>query len=144
MKALYFEQHGDLDVVKYGDVPDPQPGPGEVLIRVRACALNFLDIWVRVAVIATTAWMDCLYNVANRTTTIVDSDASIKPETAIPSFDVISFAAKWVTTVSKRSSMPEIAKADIQNNIFRAALKLSLRQPAPFTHVSMLFPKSKF
>ena len=47
MKALYFEEHGELDVVKYGDVPDPEPGPGEVLIRVRACALNFLDIWVR-------------------------------------------------------------------------------------------------
>jgi NADPH:quinone reductase-like Zn-dependent oxidoreductase len=47
MKALYFEQHGELDVVKYGDVPDLEPGPGEVLIRVRACALNFLDIWVR-------------------------------------------------------------------------------------------------
>ena len=47
MKALYFEQHGELDVVKYGDVPDPEFGPGEVLIRVRACALNFLDIWVR-------------------------------------------------------------------------------------------------
>ena len=47
MKALYFEQHGELDAVKYGDVPDPEPGPGEVLIRVRACALNFLDIWVR-------------------------------------------------------------------------------------------------
>jgi len=47
MKALYFKQHGELDVVKYGDVPDLEPGPGEVLIRVRACALNFLDIWVR-------------------------------------------------------------------------------------------------
>jgi NADPH:quinone reductase-like Zn-dependent oxidoreductase len=47
MKALYFDRHGELDVVKYGDVPDPEPGPGEVLIRVHACALNFLDIWVR-------------------------------------------------------------------------------------------------
>jgi len=47
MKALYFDKHGELDAVKYGDVPDPEPGPGEVLIRVRACALNFLDIWVR-------------------------------------------------------------------------------------------------
>ena len=47
MKALYFKQHGELDVIKYGDVPDLEPGPGEVLVRVRACALNFLDIWVR-------------------------------------------------------------------------------------------------
>ncbi len=47
MKALYFDQHGELEVVKYGDVPDLKPGPGEVLVRVRACALNFLDIWVR-------------------------------------------------------------------------------------------------
>ena len=47
MKAVYFDKHGELDVVKYGDVPDPQPGPEDVLIRVRACALNFLDIWVR-------------------------------------------------------------------------------------------------
>lgn len=47
MKALYFEDHGELDAVKYGDVPDPSPGPGEVLVRVRACAINHLDIWVR-------------------------------------------------------------------------------------------------
>ncbi len=47
MKALYFDRHGELDVVQYGEVPDPQPGPDEVLLRVRACALNYLDIWVR-------------------------------------------------------------------------------------------------
>ena len=47
MKALYFEKHGDLDEIQYGDVPDPQPGPDEVLVKVRACALNHLDIWVR-------------------------------------------------------------------------------------------------
>ena len=47
MKALYFQEHGDIDVVRYGDVPDPKPAPGQVLLRVRACALNHLDIWVR-------------------------------------------------------------------------------------------------
>ena len=47
MKALYFEEHGELDVIRYGDVPDPVPGPGEVLLRVRACGINHLDIWVR-------------------------------------------------------------------------------------------------
>ena len=47
MKALYFEEHGNLDVVRYGDVPDPVMGPDDVVVRVRACALNHLDIWVR-------------------------------------------------------------------------------------------------
>ncbi len=47
MKALYFEEHGELDVIQYGEVPDPSLGPGEVMLRVRACAINHLDIWVR-------------------------------------------------------------------------------------------------
>ena len=47
MKALYFKEHGDLDVIQYGDVADPKPGVREVLVRVRACAINHLDIWVR-------------------------------------------------------------------------------------------------
>jgi NADPH:quinone reductase-like Zn-dependent oxidoreductase len=47
MKALFFQKHGELDVVQYGDAPDPKPVAGEVLLRVRACAINHLDIWVR-------------------------------------------------------------------------------------------------
>jgi len=47
MKALHFLEHGELGVVRYGDVPDPVLQPGEVLVRVRACAINHLDIWVR-------------------------------------------------------------------------------------------------
>jgi NADPH:quinone reductase-like Zn-dependent oxidoreductase len=47
MKAVYFEQHGELDALRYGDVPEPAPRAGEALIRVRACGLNYLDVWVR-------------------------------------------------------------------------------------------------
>jgi NADPH:quinone reductase-like Zn-dependent oxidoreductase len=47
MKALYFNEHGELDKIRYGEVPDPVPGPNDVIVRVRACALNHLDIWVR-------------------------------------------------------------------------------------------------
>lgn len=47
MKAIFFEQHGEIDVLKYADLPDPVPQPGEALIRVKAVALNYLDIWVR-------------------------------------------------------------------------------------------------
>jgi NADPH:quinone reductase-like Zn-dependent oxidoreductase len=47
MKAFCFYEHGELDVMRYCDVPEPKPRAGEVLLRVEACALNHLDIWVR-------------------------------------------------------------------------------------------------
>jgi NADPH:quinone reductase-like Zn-dependent oxidoreductase len=47
MKAIFFESHGDIDVLRYGELPVPQPRPQEALVRVRAVALNHLDIWVR-------------------------------------------------------------------------------------------------
>lgn len=47
MKAIYFEQHGGPEVLRFGDLPDPVPAEGEALIRVCAVALNHLDIWVR-------------------------------------------------------------------------------------------------
>ena len=47
MKALCFHEHGSQDVLRYEDVPDPEVRPGRVLIEVKSCALNHLDIWVR-------------------------------------------------------------------------------------------------
>jgi NADPH:quinone reductase-like Zn-dependent oxidoreductase len=47
MKAVRFHQHGGPEVLRYEDAPEPSPGPGEVLVRVRACALNHLDLWER-------------------------------------------------------------------------------------------------
>jgi NADPH:quinone reductase-like Zn-dependent oxidoreductase len=47
MKAIVFQQHGGPEVLQYADVPDPDPRPNEVLVGVRACALNHLDLWVR-------------------------------------------------------------------------------------------------
>ncbi|WP_430506377.1 zinc-binding dehydrogenase [Haloparvum sp. PAK95] len=47
MKAVQFSEHGDRDVIEYGDYPDPEPGRGEVLLDVKAGALNHLDIWTR-------------------------------------------------------------------------------------------------
>ncbi|MBI4549637.1 MAG: zinc-binding dehydrogenase [Candidatus Omnitrophica bacterium] len=47
MKAVIFEKHGSLEELKWTDVPDPEPAPGEVLVRVRACSINHLDIWER-------------------------------------------------------------------------------------------------
>ena len=47
MKAVVFEQHGGTDVLSYTDIPEPEPGPYEVLIEVKAAGANFNDIWAR-------------------------------------------------------------------------------------------------
>ena len=47
MKAVRYHQHGSPDVLCYEDAPDPVLAAGEALVRVRACALNHLDLWAR-------------------------------------------------------------------------------------------------
>jgi NADPH:quinone reductase-like Zn-dependent oxidoreductase len=47
MKAVFIKEHGGQNKLIYGERPLPPVGPDEVLVRVKACALNHLDIWVR-------------------------------------------------------------------------------------------------
>jgi NADPH:quinone reductase-like Zn-dependent oxidoreductase len=47
VKAVRIHEDGGPDVLRYEDVPDPEPGPGEVLLELRAAGLNHLDVWVR-------------------------------------------------------------------------------------------------
>jgi NADPH:quinone reductase-like Zn-dependent oxidoreductase len=47
MKAIRFHQFGGPEVLKYEDVADVRPRDDQVLVRIRACALNHLDLWIR-------------------------------------------------------------------------------------------------
>ncbi len=47
MQAVQFDAHGDRDVIEYGAFPDPEPDRDEVLVDVKAGALNHLDVWTR-------------------------------------------------------------------------------------------------
>jgi NADPH:quinone reductase-like Zn-dependent oxidoreductase len=47
MKAVVMRAHGGPEVLEYAEIQDPMAAPGEALVRVRACALNRLDIWTR-------------------------------------------------------------------------------------------------
>jgi len=47
MKAAYLTAHGGTEVLTYGELPDPVPETGEVLVRVHACGINHVDLWIR-------------------------------------------------------------------------------------------------
>ncbi|WP_418282759.1 zinc-binding dehydrogenase [Halorubrum sp. DTA98] len=47
MKAVQFSAHGDRDVIEYGEFPEPEPAADEVVVDVKAGALNHLDVWTR-------------------------------------------------------------------------------------------------
>jgi NADPH:quinone reductase-like Zn-dependent oxidoreductase len=47
MKAIRIHEFGGPEVLRYEDVPDPQPRKDQVLVHVKACAMNHLDLWVR-------------------------------------------------------------------------------------------------
>ncbi len=50
MKAVYITGHGGIDVLQYGDLPEPEIGPNDVKVRVHAAALNRLDVYTRAGV----------------------------------------------------------------------------------------------
>ncbi len=47
MKAVYITEHGGIEKLIYGELRDPVPEGDEVLVRVRACGVNHIDLWVR-------------------------------------------------------------------------------------------------
>jgi NADPH:quinone reductase-like Zn-dependent oxidoreductase len=47
MKAVFLTSQGEANALQYGDLPDPEPGPGEVLVRVRATSINRRDVFER-------------------------------------------------------------------------------------------------
>src|ERR1051325_12138768 len=47
MRAVVFKEHGGPEVLRYAEAPEPSIKANEVLVEVRACALNHLDVWAR-------------------------------------------------------------------------------------------------
>jgi NADPH2:quinone reductase len=51
MRAAYIEKSGPPDVIRVGDLPVPEPGPGQALVRIKAVALNPFDLYLRAGVV---------------------------------------------------------------------------------------------
>jgi len=47
MKTVCLTEHGGIDVLTYRELPDPVLTEGDVLVRVRACGVNHVDLWIR-------------------------------------------------------------------------------------------------
>jgi NADPH:quinone reductase len=47
MKAVFVEQPGGVENLKYGDIPQPSPGPGQALVKIAASGVNYIDIYFR-------------------------------------------------------------------------------------------------
>ena len=47
MRAAFIARHGGPEAVEFGDLPEPAPGPSEVLVRVKAASMNRLDLYTR-------------------------------------------------------------------------------------------------
>jgi NADPH2:quinone reductase len=47
MKAVFVEQPGGVENLKYGDIPKPSPGPGQALVKIAASGVNYIDIYFR-------------------------------------------------------------------------------------------------
>ncbi len=46
MKALFFKNHGSIENLEYGEIAEEKPKNNEILLKVKACAINHLDLWV--------------------------------------------------------------------------------------------------
>ena len=53
MKAIRVYEAGGPEVLRYEDVPDPQPGPGEARVKIEAAGLNYIDTYYRTGLYAT-------------------------------------------------------------------------------------------
>ena len=81
MRALVITQHGPPEVLKVLERPDPQPGPGEVRIAVKAAGLNFSDLLARVGMYPDAPKPPCVigYEVAGDVESVGDGVEGVKP-----------------------------------------------------------------
>ena len=83
MKAIRFHQHGGSEVLQYEDVPDPVLRKDQVLVRVKAVALNHLDLWVRQGVPGVTLPQIPGSDVAGDVAEVGEYITDIKPGTRV-------------------------------------------------------------
>jgi NADPH:quinone reductase-like Zn-dependent oxidoreductase len=90
LKAAVFRSPGEPDVLTFDDVVDPVAGPGEALIRVKACGVNRIDIWARNGRYKTNLPHILGTDVAGEVVSISDSNAGISEGDLVVVYPVLS------------------------------------------------------
>jgi len=111
MKAVLIRRFGDAGVLEYADVPAPEAGPGELIIKVAACGINRYDLYLRMGAVFTdisfphilgadvagvvaaigrdvSGWREGERCVAAPGYPIDPADGNVRPENQAPSFEV--------------------------------------------------------
>src|SRR5437763_3045001 len=83
MKTVRFHEHGGPDVLRYEDAPDPQSACGRAIVRVRACALNHLDLWERRGIDRVTLPLPHISGSDVAGEVVSASDGAVAPGTAV-------------------------------------------------------------
>jgi NADPH:quinone reductase-like Zn-dependent oxidoreductase len=83
MKAVRFHQHGGPEVLRFEEAPDPQLASGRAIVRVRACALNHLDLWERRGIERVTLPLPHISGSDVAGDVISASDGSVAPGTRV-------------------------------------------------------------
>ena len=106
MRAVVLPRHGTHDVLRVEERPDPQPGPGEVRIKVEAAGLNFADLMARIG----------MYPDAPKVPSVLGYEVAGTVDSVGPGVDAVSPGAR-VAAGTKFGGFAELAVAEIAHTV---------------------------
>ncbi|GII55550.1 quinone oxidoreductase [Planotetraspora thailandica] len=114
MRAIVVNAHGDSSALELAEIPDPVPGPGEVLVDVAASGVNFIDVYRREGRYRTKLPLVLGSEGAGTVTAVGQGVADVVPGDQVAWADVLgSYAEKAVIPADKAIVLPQGVSPDL-------------------------------